>query len=62
MTFRFHADVKSSLEEKRVDVIELFQPMTDLMSDIHGAIVQCMTSTVAELKRSNTHVGSLRRF
>lgn len=45
-----------SLERRRADVIELFQPLTELMSDIHGALVQCITSTLNELKRSNTSV------
>lgn len=53
---RFHEEVKQSLERRRADVVELFQPMTELMSDIHTAIVQCMTTTLSELKRSNTSV------
>jgi DNA excision repair protein ERCC-4 len=52
----FHEDVKTSLERRRADVVELFQPMTELMSDIHTAIVQCMTSTLDALKRSNASV------
>lgn len=51
---RFHEEVKGSLERRKADVIELFQPLTEAMSDIHGAIVQCMTTTLNELKRSNT--------
>ncbi|THH13224.1 hypothetical protein EW146_g6966 [Bondarzewia mesenterica] len=51
---RFHEKVKEALEKKRADVVELHQPMTDLMKDIHGAIVQCMNTTLSELKRSNT--------
>ncbi|KIM83728.1 hypothetical protein PILCRDRAFT_97161 [Piloderma croceum F 1598] len=50
---RFHEEVKASLERRRADVIELYQPLTDSMKDIHEAIVQCMTTTLAELKRSN---------
>ena len=57
---RFHATVKDSLEKKRADVIELYQPMTKLMNDIHGGIVQCMSTTLAELKRSNTTASSIR--
>jgi len=53
---RFHEEVKTSLERRRADVVELSQPLTESMSDIHGAIVQCMTTTLAELKRSNTTV------
>ncbi|KAI0292750.1 hypothetical protein BC826DRAFT_1092024 [Russula brevipes] len=51
---RFHQAVKDSLERKRADVIELYQPMTDSMKEIHGGLVQCMSTTLAELKRSNT--------
>ncbi|KDQ65067.1 hypothetical protein JAAARDRAFT_43863 [Jaapia argillacea MUCL 33604] len=51
---RFHEEVKASLERRRADVIELYPQLTDFMLDIHGAIVQCMTTTLAELKRSNT--------
>lgn len=53
---RFHEEVKGSLERRRADVVELYQPLTEPMKDIHGAIVQCMTTTLAELKRSNTTV------
>jgi DNA excision repair protein ERCC-4 len=53
---RFHEDVKQSLERRRADVVELFQPLTENMADIHTAIVQCMTLTLNELKRSNTTV------
>ncbi|ETW75057.1 hypothetical protein HETIRDRAFT_127022 [Heterobasidion irregulare TC 32-1] len=51
---RFHTSVKDSLEKNRADVIELYQPMTKLMNDIHSGIVQCMSTTLSELKRSNT--------
>ena len=52
----FHEAVKESLERKRADVVELYQPMTESMKEIHGALVQCMSTTLAELKRSNTMV------
>ncbi|KAI0002433.1 hypothetical protein BJV74DRAFT_599304 [Russula compacta] len=51
---RFHQAVKDSLERKRADVVELYQPMTESMKEIHGGLVQCMSTTLAELKRSNT--------
>jgi DNA excision repair protein ERCC-4 len=53
----FHQVVKDSLERKRADVVELYQPMTESMKEIHGGLVQCMSMTLAELKRSNTTVG-----
>ena len=54
---RFHEEVKTSLERKRADVVELYQPMTESMRDIHAAIVDCMVATLSELKRANTQVG-----
>ncbi|KAF8639006.1 hypothetical protein AX17_001785 [Amanita inopinata Kibby_2008] len=51
---RFQEDIKQSLERRRADVIELSQNLTESMSDIHHAIIQCMTTTLSELKRSNT--------
>ncbi|KAJ3996766.1 hypothetical protein F5050DRAFT_1757129 [Lentinula boryana] len=53
---RFHQEVKDTLERKRADVIELAQNLTDNMNDIHGAIVQCMTITLAELRRSKVEL------
>jgi DNA excision repair protein ERCC-4 len=57
--FSFHQVVKDSLERKHADVVELYQPMTESMKEIHGGLVQCMSMTLAELKRSNTTVCSL---
>ncbi|KAJ4473855.1 hypothetical protein J3R30DRAFT_3684817 [Lentinula aciculospora] len=53
---RFHQEVKDTLERKRADVIELAQNLTDNMDDIHGAIIQCMTITLAELRRSKVEL------
>lgn len=53
---RFHAEVKESLDVKRPDLVELHQNMTESMSEIHHAIVQCMTTTLSEVKRANTSV------
>ncbi|OCH91717.1 hypothetical protein OBBRIDRAFT_886730 [Obba rivulosa] len=53
---RFHVDVKASLDMKRPDVVELDQDMTEAMAEIHHAIVQCMTITLSELKRANSHL------
>jgi len=54
--------INQSLERRRADVVELSQPLSDSMSDIHGAIIQCMTTTLSELKRSNTDVCSAMLF
>ncbi|KAF9527873.1 hypothetical protein CPB83DRAFT_855339 [Crepidotus variabilis] len=51
---RFHDNIKKSLERRRADVVELSQPLTELMQDIHAAIIQCMNITLSDLKRSNT--------
>ncbi|TFK81000.1 hypothetical protein K466DRAFT_502913 [Polyporus arcularius HHB13444] len=51
---RFHADIKESLDRKTPDIVELHQEMTEAMSEIHNAIVQCMSTTLSELKRANT--------
>jgi DNA excision repair protein ERCC-4 len=58
----FHQAVKDSLERKRADVVELYQPMTESMKEIHGGLVQCMSTTLAELKRSHTTVVFLLIF
>lgn len=50
---RFHEEVKNTLETRKADVIELYQHLTEPMEAIHHAIVQCMTVTLSELKRSN---------
>ncbi|KAF9482914.1 hypothetical protein BDN70DRAFT_964606 [Pholiota conissans] len=51
---RFHEEIKTSLERRRADVVELSQNLTESMADIHHAIIQCMSSTLSDLKRSNT--------
>ncbi|KAK0467113.1 uncharacterized protein EV420DRAFT_666448 [Desarmillaria tabescens] len=53
---RFHQDIKQVLERKRADVVELSQHLTTSMEEIHGAIVQCMNTTLAELRRSRTEL------
>ena len=59
---RFHAEVKESLDVKRPDLVELHQNMTESMSEIHHAIVQCMTTTLSEVKRANTSVRTAMRL
>ncbi|KAJ7889609.1 hypothetical protein B0H13DRAFT_2041364 [Mycena leptocephala] len=51
---RFQEDIKKSLERRRADVIELSQNLSESMADIHHAILQCMTATLGELKRSHS--------
>ena len=56
ISFRFHEEIKTSLERRRADVVELSQNLTERMADIHHAIIQCMSVTLSELKRSNATV------
>lgn len=35
-------------------MIELSQPLTTSMSEIHQAIIQCITTTLSELKQCNS--------
>ena len=49
---RFHEEIRTSLS-RPCDVIEWSQSMTESMSTIHYAIIQCMNDTLAELKRSH---------
>ena len=53
---RFHARVKEALGRRRADIVELHQPLTESMQDIHHAIVQCMDITLKELTKANTQV------
>ncbi|TFK24349.1 hypothetical protein FA15DRAFT_669680 [Coprinopsis marcescibilis] len=53
---RFHDEIKQCLERRVADVVELYPGMTENMSEIHHAIIQCMTGTLADLKRSNTKI------
>lgn len=39
-------------------MVELYQPMSQLMQDIQGAVIECMDATLGELKRSCVDVSS----
>lgn len=51
--YRFHQEVIDCLGRDR-SVLQLTIGMTEYMQEIHGAIVQCMSTTLSELKRSNS--------
>ena len=52
---RFHVTVAKSLEGRRkAEVIELEVPMTDSMKEIQQAIMECVESSIGELKKANT--------
>lgn len=55
---RFRQEVKSDLIERKVDVQELYQPLSPAMREIQTAILECMDATLSEIKRSNTSVRS----
>jgi DNA excision repair protein ERCC-4 len=59
---RFHDEVKQTLEKKRIDIIQLLQGLTESMREIHGAIIQCINSTMSELKRSHTNVSIISAY
>ncbi|KUL91940.1 hypothetical protein ZTR_01228 [Talaromyces verruculosus] len=52
---RFHITVAESLEGRRkAEVIELEVPMTDKMKDIQNAVMECVETSVSELKKANS--------
>ncbi|CAE6488441.1 unnamed protein product [Rhizoctonia solani] len=51
---RFHEEVNSSLQRRKADVVEIFPSMTPAMEEIHISLVQCMTATLQEIKRTNS--------
>ncbi|KAL8387258.1 hypothetical protein RB595_010041 [Gaeumannomyces hyphopodioides] len=52
---RFHMSVAHSLEGKKTaEVIELEVPMTDSMSQIQAAIMECVEVSIHELKKGNS--------
>ncbi|MBE3112537.1 MAG: hypothetical protein IMZ46_18845, partial [Acidobacteria bacterium] len=53
---RFHVTVAQSLEgrRKKAEVIELEVPMTEGMTDIQNAILECVEISIQELKKGNT--------
>lgn len=51
---RFHVTVAESLEGRRkAEVIELEVPMTEKMRDIQNAVLECVETSVSELKKAN---------
>ena len=54
----FHEDIKQSLERRSADVVQVAAPMTEMMRDIHVAIIQCIEAVLGDLKRNNGDVRS----
>ncbi|CAG8759322.1 14020_t:CDS:2, partial [Gigaspora rosea] len=49
----FHMTIRECLEERKVEVIELYQPLSNSMNDIQSAILECIEACVAELRKTN---------
>ncbi|TGZ82340.1 DNA repair protein [Ascodesmis nigricans] len=50
---RFHISVQDSLHEKKADVVEFSVAMTDSMVAIQSAIIECIETSVSEIRRMN---------
>jgi DNA excision repair protein ERCC-4 len=55
---RFHVTVAGDIDTAgMIDLIEIRVPMSEAMKHIQAATVNCMEACLAEVKRSNRHVG-----
>lgn len=51
---RFHVTVAEALEgHRKAEVIELEVPMSDKMKDIQNAVLECVETSISELKKMN---------
>ena len=48
---RFHTHVQTSLDKAQPEVIELTQPLTDPMKEVHAAIIVALQGVLSELKK-----------
>lgn len=48
--------VKNALATRQAEVVEMYQPMTDLMRQCQDAITECMEAMLVELKRDHSLV------
>lgn len=53
---RFFEPVKESLASRKAEVVEMYQPMTELMRRCQDAITECMEAMLVELKRDHSLV------
>jgi len=51
---RFHVTVARSLETKKAEVVELEVAMTDSMREIQAAVLECIETSISELRKSNS--------
>jgi hypothetical protein len=54
--FSYNETVKVSLATRQAEVVEMYQPMTDLMRQCQDAITECMEAMLVELKRDHSLV------
>lgn len=58
---RYNEGVKVALATRQAEVVEMYQPMTELMRQCQDAITECMEAMLVELKRDHTLVSHLVR-
>ncbi|KAK4688167.1 DNA excision repair protein ERCC-4, partial [Tremellales sp. Uapishka_1] len=51
---RYNEGVKVALATKKAEVVEMYQPMTDLMRQCQDGITECMEAMLVELKRDHS--------
>ncbi|CAG8727296.1 18554_t:CDS:1, partial [Acaulospora morrowiae] len=50
---RFHITIRKCLEERKSDVIELHQPLSESMEELQTAILECIEACISELRKAN---------
>jgi DNA excision repair protein ERCC-4 len=53
---RYNEGVKIALATRQAEVVEMYQPMTDLMRQCQDSITECMEALLIELKRDHSLV------
>lgn len=51
---RYSETVRTALSTRQAEVVEMYQPMTDLMRQCQDAITECMEAMLVELKRDHS--------
>ena len=59
---RYNENVKVALATRQAEVVEMYQPMTELMRQCQDAITECMEAMLVELKRDHSLVSGSLRF
>lgn len=53
---RYNEGVKVALATRSAEVVEMYQPMTELMRHCQDSITECMEAMLVELKRDHSLV------